>query len=148
MKKGKVEEIGRIAEGIRKTGLVAGIGAHLPATAGACEEARLDPDFYMLTVNRVKYCSGEPAERSPASWRALRNRGLDQKSWEPDGILLPTAFAMRSRKAPTLWLLACSIGRRKTTPRTSGSCSRRALAGIGPGRKGRHGFGRGPSRGV
>jgi hypothetical protein len=41
---------------------VAGIGAHLRATARACAEARLDPDFYMLTVNRVKYYSGEPAE--------------------------------------------------------------------------------------
>ncbi|MBZ5594630.1 MAG: hypothetical protein LAP39_20495 [Acidobacteriia bacterium] len=62
VKKGKVDDIGRAVEGIRKAGLVAGIGAHLLATARACGEAKLDPDFYMVTVNRVKYYSSEPAE--------------------------------------------------------------------------------------
>ncbi len=62
IQKGNVQEIGRVVEGIRKTGLVAGIGAHVLATARACHQAGLDPDFYMVTVNRVSYYCSEPAE--------------------------------------------------------------------------------------
>ncbi len=55
---GKVEEIGRAVEGIRNAGLMAGIGAHLLPTVQACVQAKIDPDFYMVTVNQVGYyCS-------------------------------------------------------------------------------------------
>jgi hypothetical protein len=62
VKQGKAGEIGRVVAGIRKTGLLAGIGAHLLATVQACEQAKLDPDFYMFTVNRVNYYSSPAAE--------------------------------------------------------------------------------------
>jgi hypothetical protein len=62
VKQGKAEEIGRVVAGIRKTGLLAGIGAHLLATVQGCEQAKLDPDFYMFTVNRVNYYSSPAAE--------------------------------------------------------------------------------------
>jgi hypothetical protein len=62
VKQGKAEEIGRVVVGIRKTGLLAGIGAHLLATVQGCEQAKLDPDFYMFTVNRVNYYSSPAAE--------------------------------------------------------------------------------------
>ncbi|HTS70710.1 MAG TPA: hypothetical protein VMO17_17125 [Terriglobia bacterium] len=61
-KEGKVEEIGRIVEGIRKTGIMAGIGAHLAPTVQACAQAKIDPDFYMVTVNQVGYYSSPAAE--------------------------------------------------------------------------------------
>ncbi|MFN7996274.1 MAG: hypothetical protein U0Q18_21865 [Bryobacteraceae bacterium] len=61
VQKGKVDEIGRAVEGIRKTGLMAGIGAHLLETAKACHVAGLDPDFFMMTVNSVGYYASDPA---------------------------------------------------------------------------------------
>jgi hypothetical protein len=63
-KEGKIEEIGKVVEGIRKLGLIAGIGAHLLATTQACVQAKLDPDFYMLTINRVNYYSSPVAEKA------------------------------------------------------------------------------------
>jgi len=58
LKEGKVDEIGRAVEGIRNAGLMAGIGAHLLATVQACVQAKIDPDFFMVTVNQVGYyCS-------------------------------------------------------------------------------------------
>lgn len=62
VKQGKVEAIGDVVEGIRKTGLMAGIGAHMFATTRACVEAQLDPDFFMVTTNRVKYNCDAAAE--------------------------------------------------------------------------------------
>ena len=74
VKQGKAEEIGRVVAGIRKTGLLAGIGAHLLATVQGCEQAKLDPDFYMFTVNRVNYYSS-PAAEIAAFMKAI------QKPW-------------------------------------------------------------------
>ena len=62
VKDGKVEEIGEIVEGFKKVGIMAGIGAHLLDTARACLQARIDPDFYMVTINRVNYYCSEAAE--------------------------------------------------------------------------------------
>jgi hypothetical protein len=62
VKEGKVNEIGRAVEGIRKAGLMAGIGAHLLPTIQACVQAKIDPDFYMVTINRVAYCSSPAVE--------------------------------------------------------------------------------------
>jgi hypothetical protein len=65
VKAGKVEEIGRILHGFRQAGLMAGVGAHLLVTVEESEKARLDPDFYMFTINRVNYYSSAPAEIAP-----------------------------------------------------------------------------------
>jgi hypothetical protein len=62
VKAGKVDEIGEIVEGFKKVGIMAGIGAHLLDTARACVHARIDPDFYMVTINRVNYYCSEAAE--------------------------------------------------------------------------------------
>jgi hypothetical protein len=62
VKAGKVEEIGRILHGFRQAGLMAGVGAHLLVTVEESEKARLDPDFYMFTVNRVNYYSSPAAD--------------------------------------------------------------------------------------
>jgi len=62
VKDGKVDEIGEIVEGFKKVGIMAGVGAHMLDTARACVHARIDPDFYMVTVNRVNYYCSEAAE--------------------------------------------------------------------------------------
>ena len=62
VKAGKVDEIGEIVEGFKKVGIMAGIGAHMLDTARACNHARIDPDFYMVTINRVNYYCSEAAE--------------------------------------------------------------------------------------
>ena len=62
VKQGKAEEIGRILNGFRAAGLMAGVGAHLLATVQGSEKAKLDPDFYMFTINRMNYYSSAPAE--------------------------------------------------------------------------------------
>jgi hypothetical protein len=62
VKTGKVDEIGEIVEGFKKVGIMAGIGAHLLDTARGCVHARIDPDFYMVTINRVNYYCSEAAE--------------------------------------------------------------------------------------
>lgn len=64
VKAGKVDEIGQIVEGFKKTGIMGGIGAHLIETSRACVTAGLDPDFFMMTINRVNYWCSEAAEVS------------------------------------------------------------------------------------
>lgn len=61
-KAGKAEEIGEIVEGFKKLGIMAGVGAHQLDTARACVQNRIDPDFYMVTINRVNYYCSEAAE--------------------------------------------------------------------------------------
>jgi hypothetical protein len=61
-KDGKADEIGEVVEGIKKLGLMAGVGAHQLDTARACVQKRIDPDFYMVTINRVNYYCSEAAE--------------------------------------------------------------------------------------
>lgn len=61
-KAGKAEEIGEVVEGFKKLGIMAGVGAHQLDTARACVQNRIDPDFYMVTINRVNYYCSEAAE--------------------------------------------------------------------------------------
>jgi hypothetical protein len=59
---GKIETVGEITEGMRKTGVFAGLGAHTIETVKAIESAGIHPDFYMVTLNRVDYLSSPPDE--------------------------------------------------------------------------------------
>jgi len=62
VKHGKAHEVGEIVEGFKKLGLMAGCGAHQLDTARACVQNKVDPDFYMVTINRVNYYCSEAAE--------------------------------------------------------------------------------------
>ncbi|UCF38688.1 MAG: hypothetical protein JSU96_07590 [Acidobacteriota bacterium] len=59
---GKVDDLGEIVEGMKKTGILAGVGGHKLETIKASEKAGLNPDFYMYTVNKVDYLSSDPGE--------------------------------------------------------------------------------------
>jgi len=61
-KDGKADEIGEVVEGIKKLGIMAGVGAHQLDTARSCVQNRIEPDFYMVTINRVNYYCSEAAE--------------------------------------------------------------------------------------
>ncbi len=54
---GKVETIGRMLELIRSLKCVAGVGAHGLEAVVACEEAKLNPDFYIKTLHTHQYHS-------------------------------------------------------------------------------------------
>jgi len=59
---GKIDEVGEIVEGMKKAGIFAGVGGHRLETIKASEDAGLNPDFYMYTVNKVDYLSSDPDE--------------------------------------------------------------------------------------
>ena len=59
---GKIDEVGEILEGMKKAGIFAGLGGHRLETIKASEEAGLNPDFYMYTVNKVDYLSSDPGQ--------------------------------------------------------------------------------------
>ncbi len=63
-----VDLLGEAVEIIRKNGIVAGIGAHELNTVVACNEAGLDPDFYMKTINSKSYWSAGPMPRKDSVW--------------------------------------------------------------------------------
>jgi hypothetical protein len=62
VEQGRIDEIGEIVAGMKKAGLLAGVAGHKLETIRASEEAGIDPDFYMYTVNKVGYLSTEPDE--------------------------------------------------------------------------------------
>ncbi len=59
---GKVDDIAKALEFIRKNGLPAGIGAHDLNTVKACVEYGLTPDFWMKTFHKTNYWSARTDE--------------------------------------------------------------------------------------
>jgi hypothetical protein len=59
---GRVDLIGKAVDFIRKNGVVAGVGGHKLEVVKAVEEAGIEVDFYMKTLNVVGYMSETPAE--------------------------------------------------------------------------------------
>lgn len=59
---GRVDLIGKAVDFIRKNGVVAGVGGHKLEVVKAVEEAGIEVDFYMKTLNVVGYYSESPAE--------------------------------------------------------------------------------------
>lgn len=62
VEEGKVDEIGEAVEGFKQLGVFSGVAAHKLETIQAVEEAAIDPDYYMFTINKVDYLSSSPAE--------------------------------------------------------------------------------------
>ncbi len=57
VKQGKMEEIGKALEMIRKSGVPAGIGGHELETIKQCRAYGLKPDFWMKTLHKADYWS-------------------------------------------------------------------------------------------
>jgi hypothetical protein len=59
---GKVDELGKLIDYIRSKGYPAGLGAHAVQALIACDEAGIEPDFYVKTLHHDKYWSAHPVE--------------------------------------------------------------------------------------
>lgn len=66
--KNRLDLLAKAIEIVKKNGLVAGIGAHSINVPIACEEAGLNPDFYMKTINAKNYWSAGPMPRNDSVW--------------------------------------------------------------------------------
>ena len=65
---GRVELLGIALDIIKQKGLVAGVAGHSVAVPKACEQARLNPDFYLKTFNSKRYWSAGPMPRHDSVW--------------------------------------------------------------------------------
>jgi len=68
VREGRVDLVGKAVEYIKEQGVIAGIGAHTLEVPIACEEAGLDPDFYMKTLHSHDYWSATIPERNDSVW--------------------------------------------------------------------------------
>jgi hypothetical protein len=69
MRGGKVDAIGQMIALIRQQGVPAGVGGHSLNMPIACEEAKLDPDYYVKTYHMDQYWSATPEEgRKEYDW--------------------------------------------------------------------------------
>jgi uncharacterized membrane protein YphA (DoxX/SURF4 family) len=68
VERGKIEEIGKALELIRKNGLPAGIGGHKLETIKACVEFGLQPDFWMKTFHHTNYWSATREDEHDNIW--------------------------------------------------------------------------------
>jgi hypothetical protein len=66
--RGRIDLIGMAVECMKEHGVIAGIGAHMLDVVVACEEAGLNPDFYMKTLNSKSYWSAGPMPRHDSVW--------------------------------------------------------------------------------
>ncbi len=66
--KNRLDLIAKALEIIKKNGLPAGVGGHSINVPIACEDAGLDVDFYMKTINSKSYWSAGPMPRKDSVW--------------------------------------------------------------------------------
>ena len=79
VKKGRVDLLGKAVDFIRSQGVAAGVAAHQLDVIKACEENRLNTDFYVKTLHTMDYWS---ARRSDQNDDVVGNR--HDNFWCPD----------------------------------------------------------------
>jgi uncharacterized membrane protein YphA (DoxX/SURF4 family) len=62
VQKGQVDFIGKTIDYIKSQGFLAGVGAHSIQVPIACENAGINPDYYVKTMHHDKYWSAHPRE--------------------------------------------------------------------------------------
>ena len=65
---GQIDVVAEALEYIKQQGVVAGVAGHMLATVKAYEEANLNPDFYMKTINSKSYWSAGIMPRHDSVW--------------------------------------------------------------------------------
>jgi len=73
---GRVDLLGKALDLIRANGAIAGIGAHALEVVVACEEAGLEPDFYMKTLHRSDYWSAKIRPFRDNIWSATPDQTI------------------------------------------------------------------------
>ena len=68
VQQGRLDLIEKTLKAMRKTGAVIGVAGHQIDVVIACEEAGLDLDFYMKTLNSKQYWSAGPMPRHDSVW--------------------------------------------------------------------------------
>ncbi len=80
VKAGQVDLLGKALDYMKSQGYVAGIGSHSIEVPIACEEAGLDPDYYVKTMHHDKYWSAQPREFRQ-EWEVDSNFSLDHNGF-------------------------------------------------------------------
>jgi len=76
---GKIDDIAKMLDHIRKQGYTAGLGAHSVETLFRTQEAGIIPDYYMKTMHHDRYWSAHPKEnRVPFEVDGKRNPEHDR----------------------------------------------------------------------
>jgi hypothetical protein len=91
---GQVDRIAKVVEFIQQNGLIAGVGGHNLGTPMACEEAGLNPDFYMKTLHSTQYWSS----RRPDQHKDVIDNYAVDNYWDKDPE--KTVAYMRQVKKP------------------------------------------------
>jgi hypothetical protein len=74
MNGGKIDVIGQMVDRIKAQGVPAGVGGHSLNMVKACEEAKLNVDFYVKTLHMDRYWSATPKEhRKEFDWMEMHS---------------------------------------------------------------------------
>ena len=100
VKNGRVDLIGEAVEFIKQNGVIAGIGGHELAVPIACEEAGLNPDFYMKTLHSSDYWSFTSERVKDNVWSTTPEKTIEfmkkvDKPWIAFKVLAAGAFEPR-----------------------------------------------------
>jgi hypothetical protein len=77
VKNKKVDLLGKAVQLIKKNGVIAGIAGHNLDVVMNCEEAAVNPDFYMKTFNSKQYWSAGPMPRNDSVWEETPQKTLE-----------------------------------------------------------------------
>ena len=100
VKSGRVDILGEAVEFIKENGVIAGIGGHELAVPVACEEAGLNPDFYMKTLHSSDYWSFTSEKVKDNVWSTTPEKTIEfmkkvDKPWIAFKVLAAGAFEPR-----------------------------------------------------
>ncbi len=79
---GRVELVGKVVDFLKGEGLIAGVAGHEIGTPIACEQAGLDPDFYMKTLHSTDYWS----KRRPDQHKDVIDNYSVDNYWDKDPV--------------------------------------------------------------
>ena len=68
VEKGRVDVLGKAVQLIKGQGVPAGVAGHSIEVPKACEQAKIDADFYLKTFNSKRYWSAGPMPRNDSVW--------------------------------------------------------------------------------
>ena len=75
---GRVDLIGKVVDHIKKNKIISGVGGHNLRTPMSCEEANLDPDFFMKTFHSTDYWSS----RKPGQTKDVIDNYATDNYWD------------------------------------------------------------------